>query len=318
MRISMKPLAASALVLASSLLGCAPDGGGSSATQAFDTPEAAVEALVTALEANDSAALTRILGSNADELLHSGDAIADSVAKASFLARYHAKHEFVTGGPDNRVLQVGDDAWPLPVPLKRVDGKWHLDGEAGIVEVSMRRIGRNELHTIDVMRGFVVAQEEYASKSHDGVPAGTYAQAIKSEPGKQNGLYWEVAEGEPESPAGPLLAEAAASGYTGGRAPGAPYHGYHFRLLTSQGPAAEGGARDYIQDGRLTGGFALVAWPATYGNSGVMSFLINQDGVVWQKDLGETTEQTAGAITAFEPDTTWIPIPTEEDLASAE
>jgi hypothetical protein len=234
------------------------------------------------------------------------------MAIQAFLARYRVKHQLVTGGPDDLVLQVGEDDWPLPIPLVRHDGRWHFDGAAGVDEVVMRRIGGNELRTIDVMEGFVAAQEDYAAEAHDGATAGVYAQKIRSDPGKHNGLYWEVAAGEPQSPAGPMLADAAAEGYTGGRGAAAPYHGYHYRMLASQGPEANGGARDYIVDGKLTGGFALLAWPATYGASGVMSFMINQDGVVWQRDLGDNTEEIAASIQQFNPDSTWTPIAPEE------
>jgi hypothetical protein len=309
------------LVIAAALLtavvigsGCAQrePGGQESASASFSTPEEALTALVTALESNDKGELRRLLGPETDALLSSGDAVADSMAIQAFLARYRVKHQLVTGGPDDLVLQVGEDDWPLPIPLVRHDGRWHFDGAAGVDEVVMRRIGGNELRTIDVMEGFVAAQEDYAAEAHDGATAGVYAQKIRSDPGKHNGLYWEVAAGEPQSPAGPMLADAAAEGYTGGRGAAAPYHGYHYRMLASQGPEANGGARDYIVDGKLTGGFALLAWPATYGASGVMSFMINQDGVVWQRDLGDNTEEIAASIQQFNPDSTWTPIAPEE------
>src|SRR5262249_10935480 len=159
---------------------------------------------------------------------------------------------------------------------------------------------------------FVAAQEDYAAKAHDGIPAGTYASKLRSDPGKQNGLYWDVAVGQPESPAGPMLAAAASEGYREGRGPSAPYHGYLFRLLNSQGPDADGGARDYMSGGRLTGGYALIAWPAIYGASGVTSFIVNQDGVVWQRDLGKGTADAAAGMSAFNPDTTWTPIAQEQ------
>ena len=277
----------------------------------FATPEEAVTAMVAALEKRDRAELTRLLGLESDELLTSGDAVADSTAAATFLARYREKNQLVGAGGDRAVLLVGADDWPFAIPLVRLDGAWHLDGAAGLDELAKRRIGANELRTIDVMRGFVVAQDEYASASHDGVPAGTYARRLRSEPGKQNGLYWESAEGEPASPAGPFLASAAGEGYAGDGSGTTPYHGYRYRLLTAQGASAAGGARDYLEGDRLTGGFAGIAWPASYGESGVMTFLVNQEGVVWQKDLGEGTEQAAAGIRSFDPDSTWTPIPEE-------
>jgi hypothetical protein len=291
--------------------GCAPRTE-STAPRTFDSPDAAVEALVATLERRDRAELAAMLGPGAEAVLNSGDRIADSVAVAAFLERHRARHVLVAGGPDDLVLQVGEDDWPLPFPIVRRNGRWSFDGAAGNDEIVMRRIGRNELATIDVMNGFVEAQMLYADRAHDGVPEGTYAQKLRSDPGKQDGLYWEAGDGEAQSPAGPLLAAATAEGYGANRAAGEPYHGYHFRPLLSQGAAAPGGAAEYVVDGRQTRGFALLAWPAVYGSSGVMSFLVNQDGVVWQKDLGEGTEQAAAGITAFDPDTTWTPIPPEE------
>ena len=276
--------------------------------RAFESPESAVTALVTALEQRDRPTLVAMLGPDSDALLSSGDAVADSTARADFLARYNEKHEFVAGGPDDLVLQVGADDWPFPIPIVRREGRWFLDAAAGKDEIVRRRIGGNELQTIEVMHGYVAAQEDYAAAPHDGIPAGAYAQAIRSEAGKQNGLYWEVPEGARPSPAGPWLAGAEAEGYG---AAGEPYHGYRFKLLTAQGPAAPGGARDYVVDGRQTGGYALVAWPASYGASGVMTFLVDKGGIVWQRDLGKDTEQAAAAITRFDPDSLWTPIPSE-------
>src|SRR5262245_58244651 len=257
----------------------------------FGTPDEAVTALVSALENRDRDQLKRLLGPQTDTLLASGDAVMDSVAREAFLERYRAKHQLVSGGPDDMVLQVGEDDWPLPIPLVQENRQWHFDGEAGGKESVARRIGANELRTMDVMRGFVAAQKDYAAQSHDGVPKGTYAQVLRSVSGMHNGLYWDAAEGEPEIPAGPMLASAAAEGYTGGRGPDAPYHGYLFKMLRAQGPEAPGGAKDYVVNGRLTGGYALLAWPANYAASGVMSFLINQDGMTWQRDQGEWTRQ---------------------------
>jgi len=284
-----------------------PDG-----QKTFESADAAVGALVDAVRTSDQAELTAILGPGAEGVLDSGDAIADSTARAAFLAKYDEKHVLAEGGPDDLVLTVGADDWPFPIPIVRREGKWILDGAAGADEIVKRRIGGNELQTIDVMHGFVAAQEDYAAASHDGVPAGTYARAVRSTPGKQDGLYWEAASGAPQSPAGPLLAGATAEGYEGAAARGEPYHGYRFKPLTSQGEDAEGGARDYVVDGRLSGGFGLVAWPASYGTSGIMTFVVNQDGVVWQKDLGEQTGTVAGAMSVYDPDSTWTPIPAEQ------
>jgi hypothetical protein len=198
----------------------------------------------------------------------------------------------------------------LPIPLVREAGRWQFDGAAGAEEILLRRIGANELRAIDVMRGYVVAQEEYASVPRDGSAPGAYAQKLHSDAGTQNGLYWETEPGAPPSPAGPFLANATAEGYS---APGGlvPYHGYVFRTLLAQGSAANGGAREYIVDGAQTGGFALLAYPAAYGASGVTTFIVNHDGVVWQRDLGEDTATLATAMTQFDPDAAWTPIAPE-------
>ena len=278
----------------------------------FATPDEATTALVAALEKHDVAALRRLIGSETDGLLSSGDTVADRRDREAFLARYRERHQLVAGGPDDVMLQVGEDDWPLPVPLLRSNGRWRFDGTAAARELLVRRIGGNELHTIDVMRGFVDAEEEYAAAGHDGEAPGIYARVLRSDPGRQNGLYWEVADGGPPSPAGPLLA-AAAAGRTTADA-GTPYHGYLYRMLFSQGPAAPGGARDYVVDGKLTGGFALIASPAKYGETGVMTFLVNQDGLVWQRDLGPKTAELAAAITRFDPDRTWTPIAPDETV----
>ena len=280
----------------------------------FETPEQATAALVTALEQRDVPTFRRLLGFGAGEIVSSGDTVADQKDREAFLARYRVRHELVAGGPDDLILQVGEDNWPVPVPLVRREGRWRFDGEAAVHELKARRIGANELRTIDVMRGFVLAQNEYAASGHDGAPPGIYAQVLRSEPGRQNGLYWEVAAGEPQSPAGPFLAAAAAEGYraAGSASTPAPYHGYVYRMLFSQGPSATGGAQDYIVDGKLTRGFALLAYPSEYGTTGVMTFLVNHDGLVWQRNLGQQTSELAAAIKQFNPDSTWTPVPPDE------
>ncbi len=255
----------------------------------FDTPGQAAIALITALSRDDDTALRHLLGPDTDSLISSGDDVADRNLRKEFIARYRARHEWAAGGPNDLVLQVGENLWPLPIPLVREQGRWRFDGAAGASELLSRRIGANELHTIDVMRGFVVAQTEYAS-SHDGA----YARQLRSDPGQRNGLYWDTKPGEPPSPAGPLLASAAAEGYVKEGSERTPYHGYLFRSLHSPG------------------GFALIAWPASYGESGVMTFVVSQDGVVWQKDLGAETPQLAVQIREYNPDAEWIPIPPED------
>jgi hypothetical protein len=307
-------LTGAALITAMTVLGCAKH---AAQQPSFETPEAAVDALVAAAEKHDVAELARLLGPGTEYLLESGDAVADRGEREGFLKRYHARHRLVVGGPDDFVLQVGEDHWPLPIPLVREGAKWRFDGAAGADELVLRRIGANELRTIDVMRGFVAAQQDYADEGRDSAAAGVYASRFRSSPGKHDGLYWEAATGEPPSPAGPFLAAAAEEGYalegvnaqTGKRT---PYHGYIYRMLLSQGAAANGGAREYLQNGKLTGGFAMLATPETYGVSGVMSFIVNQDGVVWQRNLGDDTAQVAQSIRQFNPDQDWTPIAPEQ------
>jgi hypothetical protein len=288
------------------------------AASGFHTPEEAVSALVAALEKNDLPQLKSLLGPSSHALLDSGDAVQDAGDRAGFLASYGAKNAIVDDGADRKVLVIGEDDWPMPVPLVKRDGKWVFDGEAGIDELIYRRVGANELGAIDVCRGFVSAQREYAAEGRDGDPPGIYALKLVSDDGLHNGLYWPTAEDEPASPAGPFVAAAAAEGYRrSADGPRQPYHGYYYRMLYSQGTNANGGARDYFKDGLLTEGFALVAWPADYGSSGVMTFIVNQDGVVFQKDLGEDTATAVESIQTFDPDSSWTAIaPPAEDPAA--
>lgn len=274
----------------------------------FSTPEQAVAALITALERNDMARIDRLLG--VQGLLSSGDEVADNATRERFLRRYRERNELVAGGPNDLVLQVGEDPWPMPIPLVRRAGRWSFDGPAGAEELVLRRIGRNELRTILVMRGFVEAQREYASASRDGADAGIYAQRVSSAPGKHDGLYWPTNPGEAPSPLGPLIAAATEEGYTGTN-PSGTYHGYRYRMLFAQGPSAPGGARDYMVDGKLKDGFVLLAYPEKYGISGIMTFMVNQDGIVWQSDLGEQTAERAASMRAFDPDRNWTPMPHE-------
>jgi hypothetical protein len=281
------------------------------AQTSFATPDEAVAALVAAGEKQDMAALQAMLGPDSAGLLSSGDPVQDQKERDGFLKRYAAYHELVAGGPDDLVLLVGEDRWPLTIPLVRRSGRWYWDGAAGARELIVRRIGANELRTIDVMQGFVAAEKDYAAAAHDGARPGVYALRLRSSPGKHDGLYWESAPGQPQSPAGPGLAAANAEGYVVTGTLANPYHGYLFRPLTSQGPDAEGGARDYLVDGKLTHGFALLAYPSAYGVSGVMTFMVDQDGVVWQRDLGKNTAQAAAAIQQFNPDDSWTPLAPE-------
>jgi hypothetical protein len=273
--------------------------------QTFKTPEAAVEAFVAALEKDDTAALQRLLGPGSEDLLSSGDAVQDKGDRADFLAAYGKRHSIVDEGADLRHLVIGEKDWEFPIPLTNHDGNWGFDSEAGADELVYRRVGANELGAISVARGFVDAQIEYASEGRDGDEPGIYALKLISDEGQHNGLYWPTAEGEEPSPVGSFVADAASEGYR--RTSGA-YHGYHYRLLYQQGEHANGGARDYFKDGVMTQGFALVAWPAEHEVSGVMTFIVNQDGVVFQKDLGEDTEAAVAAMDSFDPDSSWVAV----------
>lgn len=278
-----------------------------STVKTFPTYRAAVAAFIAAVRANDEDALKQILGVRERELLSSGDATRDENARLKFLERYDQAHALIRKTPDRVILTVGQSAWPVPFPVVRDNGVWRVDASDGAQEIAYRRIGHNELDTIRVCKALYAAQKQYAATSHDGVPAGSYAQRFRSEPGTQNGLYWEVKEGESESPAGILVAEATSEGYDSAKRDGkpTPFHGYFYRILKAQGPHAIGGARDYVSEGKMTGGFAFVAYPAEYGNSGVMTFLVGRRGVVYQKDLGETTQEIAKGIAAYDPDSTW-------------
>ena len=271
----------------------------------FATPEAAVDAFVSALEKKDKQALMTIFGPEGDKLLSSGDAVADAADREDFLQGYRSKHAIIAEG-ELRILNVGVNDWPLPIPLANQGGKWYFDTEAGVEELINRRIGENELGAISAAHGFVAAQQEYASEGRDGDEAGVYASKILSDPGRQNGLYWQTAEGEPESPIGAFVAAAAAEGYDAANA--SAYHGYRYRMLYKQGAKAAGGAREYFNNGRLTDGFALLAWPAEYGASGMKTFMVNQDGVVFEKDLGPETDAAAAAISSFDPDDSWLEV----------
>jgi hypothetical protein len=277
------------------------------AAQRFATPADAVKALIAALEKDDVAAVAAVLGGDSSAVLDSGDPVADRAERKNFVARYRQKNALVQRDERSYTLEVGADAWPAPIPIvKGSDGKWSFDTVEGRQEIVYRRIGRNELGAIAVCEGFVDAQREYAAKSRDGQPAGIYASRLISTPGKHDGLYWETKPGEKASPVGPGLAAATAEGYQVGTQ--SPYHGYYFRMLKEQGPNASGGAMRYEVGGRLQNGYALIAYPAEYRVSGVMTFIVNQDGVVFQKDLGADTAKLAAAITAFDPDPSWAAI----------
>jgi hypothetical protein len=276
-----------------------------SAQKVFPSPHAAVSALVAADKADDTKSLSSILGPDSDQILSSGDPVADKNAREDFARRYQEMHRLAYDDQGRVILYIGAGNWPVPIPLVKKDGGWVFDTAAGKDELLFRRIGRNELFTIKVLEDLADAQSEYASKAHDGAE-GQFAQKILSDPGKHNGLYWETAEGQPESPIGPLVASATAEGYkkdSGGNP--IPFHGYYYKVLEGQGKNAPGGAKKYLVDGKMTNGFAFLAYPAEYRASGVMTFMINQDGVIVQKDLGPDTATLASAIVEYNPDKTW-------------
>jgi len=285
-----------------------------SAQQHFASPEEAFDALAKAVAAHDRKALEKIFGAGSAKLLSSGDAVADRHTGERFTELYQEAHKVERDGEAKAILQIGKNDWPLPIPLVKQGEGWHFDTAAGQDEIIDRRIGRNELSTIQTLLAIVDGQQEYAAKDRNGDGLLAYAKKFLSSPGKHDGLYWPTKAGEEESPLGPLAADAAAEGYgKGKKGKPQPYHGYFFRLLTGQGKDAPGGAYDYIAKGDMIGGFAVLAWPAKYGSSGVMSFMTNQDGVVYQKDLGPKTGEVAAGIKRFNPDATWKKVDTRAD-----
>ena len=272
------------------------------AQQTYKTPETAVDALVAAARSGDQKATLTVLGRDGEDIISSGDNVFDDAVRQRFIASYDAKHQIAMQGDSKAVLVIGDSDYPFPIPLVRKGGQWSFDTDAGRREILYRRIGHNELDAIQTCLAYVDAQNEYAEKDRTG--AGVYAERFVSDPGKKDGLYWPAAQGEEESPLGELFAAASRQGYRTGEGR-APYRGYYYKILTRQGPAAAGGAADYIVSGKMIGGFALVAYPAEYRNSGVMTFLVNHNGTVFQKDLGPKTAELAEAITSFNPDPTW-------------
>lgn len=272
------------------------------AQQSFSSAEAAVDALVSAVRTGDRTRMLRVLGRDASDIVSSGDSVADAATRRQFIEAYDAKHQIAMEGDNNAIAVIGDQDFPFPIPLVRKDGAWQFDSAAGREEIVMRRIGRNELSAIEVCRAFVDAQQEYAERKDVG--GGAYARYVVSRRGTRNGLYWFVRPGEEESPLGEFVAAAAPEGYRPGQQR-TPYHGYYYRILTRQGANAPGGALNYIVRGKMIGGFALVAYPARYGNSGIMTFLVNHAGIVYQKDLGPSTGRIAARMMEFNPDGTW-------------
>jgi hypothetical protein len=278
----------------------------------FASPDEAVQAFVAALRAGDTKTLLAVLGSEGRTLVSSGDPVADRQSRDLFLKSYDASRKLVPNG-DRAVLQVGADDWPFPIPLVKQGERWRFDVRQGREEIIARRIGRNELYTMQTCLAYVDAQREYYSEDRNGDGVLEYAQRFDSAPGKRDGLYWPTQPGEPPSPLGELVVRARAAGYRRDGAGPTPFHGYLYRILTAQGPAAPGGAYEYVVRGHMIAGFALVAFPAQYGVSGVMTFMVNHDGVVYQKDLGPSTRSIASALRVFNPDDAW----TKADMPDA-
>ncbi|MGD1020734.1 MAG: DUF2950 domain-containing protein [Verrucomicrobiia bacterium] len=286
------------------------------AQQSFASPEEAIKALQAATAAKDKAALDEIFGPEIHELL-TGDEVQDANTAQKFAAAMALSCKPVNEADNKITLEIGTNDWPMPIPLVKTDGQWHFDTAAGKEEIINRHIGKDELHAIGVCQAYVSAQQQYASlnPSADGKPK--YALKFKSTPGKKDGLYWAAAEGEPASPFGPLVAEAHAEGYVGNTSKGPhPFHGYYFHILTRQGAAASGGKMNYVDHGNLTKGYALVAYPEHWDQSGIMTFIVNQDGKVYQRNLGEKTSRMAAAIKEYNPDGEWTLV-TDQGIVSA-
>jgi len=282
------------------------------AQEDYKTPEAAVDALVATARSGDEKAALVVLGRDGEDIISSGDKVSDDAVRARFVTSYDAKHQITMEGDKKAILVIGDNDYPFPIPMVRnKTGTWSFDTDAGRREILYRRIGHNELDAIQTSLAYVDAQNDYAAKDRTGAGAGIYAQRFISTPGKKDGLYWPTEQGEEESPLGELFAAASKQGYRAGEGR-SPYHGYYYKILTKQGPNAVGGATDYIVNGNMIGGFAMVAYPAEYRNSGVMTFVVNYDGTVFEKDLGPDTADIAEHMTSFNPDSTWKKVDTTE------
>jgi len=272
--------------------------------EAFTTPDKEADVLIKATRSDDIEALMKILGPDGKDIISSGDDVADAAARQRFVTAYDARHKIAIDKNNKAIIVIGDEDFPFPIPIFRRNGAWQFDTLAGRAEILFRRIGRNELDAIQACLAYVDAQNEYAEEDRTGVGAKIYAQRFMSQPGQRDGLYWPTSPGEELSPLGELFADASAQGYGGGEGRN-PYRGYYFKILTKQGAAAAGGAIDYVVRDKMIGGFALVAYPAKYRNSGVMTFLVNHEGTVFQKNLGPDTGKIAERLTSFNPDSSW-------------
>ena len=282
--------------------------------KAFSSPEEAGNALVAAALKNDEKAMLEIFGPQGKQIVSSGDAVEDAESHANFAKRYQEMHRFVREPDGTTVIYIGAHNWPAPFPLVNKGNLWYFDTAAGKKEILYRRIGRNEISAIRVCQELVAAQKEYYSSQHN-----EYAEKIFSDEGQHNGLYWKASESETQSPIGPLVASAVADGYAKGQgAPQTPYRGYYFNILSRQGKDAPGGSKSYIVNGKMTAGFAFVAFPAEYRSSGVVTFIVSEDGVVYQKDLGKKTEVLAKDMKEYNPDSSWYKAEEQQELTAAE
>ena len=273
--------------------------------EAFDSLQKAIKALAGAVKKDDVQAIISIFGPEGKDIFLSGDPVADQSDRIRFLEVFEEGHVLEGKGPGKAILVLGNEGWPFPIPLVKQGNQWHFDVSAGKQEILDRRIGQNELNVINVMTTYVDAQNEYAAKDLDGDGVRAFAARLKSDPGEKNGLYWPAKEGEAMSPMGPLVAEAVRRGYVRKDGKKSPYHGYYYGSILGQGDHAYGGAYDYQTHGKMILGYALLAYPAKYGVSGIMTFMVNQQGVLYEKDLGQDTESLAAAITKFDPDKSW-------------
>jgi hypothetical protein len=279
--------------------------GAAAGQKSFPTPEEGVRALIEAAQKNDTSTLLEILGPEAKSFVNTGDPVSDRENRERFVKSYEEAHMLVPSGDTKVVLQIGHDEWPFPIPLIKHSAGWRFDTQEGKAEIRNRRIGRNELDVIQVCLAYVDAQREYYTRNPMNSTLLQYASKFLSTKGKRDGLYWEAPDNEPPSPLGPLVAKARREGYKRAAGKPVPYHGYYYKMLTGQGPDAPDGAYDYVVRGKMIGGFALVAYPAQYGSSGIMTFIVNHDGIVYEKDLGPKTAAMAQSMTKFNPDKTW-------------
>lgn len=288
----------------------APAEAKSAEAQGFQTPDDAARALLDAARSDDRNQIIAVFGSHEADLLSSGDEIEDKNNRSNFVTLAQEKMAVEKIGEDRAIVHVGNTDWPFPIPLVKNGDSWEFDAEQGRQEILNRRIGRNELSALGAIRGYVEAQFDYANSDRDGDGVSEYAQKLQSEPGKFDGLFWETEDGQPQSPLGPLIAEARAEGYKvkGATEKPSPYHGYYYRILTRQGGNVPGGKYDYIINGNMIAGFGLVAFPAQYGSSGIMTFVVNHQGKIFQKDLGPKTAEIAWKMKEYNPDKTWEPV----------